>query len=414
MTANGKSRRKRRHRHAERRRHPTTTLRTETQPPLPIDLFHLDPGVAFLNHGSFGATPRAVLAEAQRWQVEMERQPVAFLQRRFLELMEGARRPLAAAVNADPRDLVLFPNATVALNLVARSLDLHPGDEVLASEHEYGAMDRMWRRLCPAAGASYRTAPAPLTNHAAFAEVLWSAVTPRTRALFISHVTSPTALILPVAELCRRARERGIITIVDGAHAPGQIPVDLAAIGADFYAANAHKWLCAPKGAAFLHARPEAQRRLDPLAISWGDAGFAVTGSAFLDELQWTGTRDLSAWLAIPAALRFWEENGGEKVRARCRELARESRRELSHITDVEPLCPDSPEWFAQMFAVPLPPCDGPRLQAELLARHQVEVPVTRWHDGALLRVSVQGYNGPRDLARLAAALADCLPRARR
>lgn len=404
----------RRHRHAVTRRHPRDPLPTEFRPPLPRELFHLDPEVAFLNHGSFGATPRAVLAEAQRWQVEMERQPVAFLQRRFLELMEGARRPLAAALNADPRDVVLFPNATVALNLVARSLALRPGDEVLATEHEYGAMDRMWRRLCAVSGAVYRPAPAPLTDHAAFAEALWSAVTPRTRVLFISHVTSPTALILPVAELCRRARERGIITVVDGAHAPGQIPVDLAAIGADFYAANAHKWLCAPKGSAFLHARPARQRQLEPLAISWGDAGFAVTGSAFLDELQWTGTRDLSAWLAIPAALRFWEENDGETVRARCRELARESRRELSRLAGTAPLCPDSPEWFAQMFAVSLPPCDGARLQADLLARHRVEVPVTRWHDRPLLRVSVQGYNGPRDLARLAAALADCLPRARR
>ena len=387
---------------------------TSAEPPLPRDLFHLDPGVAFLNHGSFGATPRAVLAEAQRWQVEMERQPVEFLQRRFLGLMESARRPLAAALNADPRDLALVTNATVALNLVARSLKLLPGDEVLASEHEYGAMDRMWRRVCAGAGAVYRAAPAPLTDHAAFCDGLWSAVTARTRVLFISHVTSPTALILPVAELCRRARERGIITIVDGAHAPGQIPVDLAAIGADFYAANAHKWLCAPKGSAFLHARPEAQRLVEPLAISWGDAGFAVTGSRFLDELQWAGTRDLSAWLAIPAALRFWEEHGGENVRLRCRQLARESRRELSRLTGAEALCPDSAEWLAQMFAVPLPPCDGPRLQADLLARHQVEVPVTRWRESSLLRVSVQAYNSPWDLARLAEALADCLPRATR
>ena len=376
-------------------------------PPLPRDLFHLDPGVTFLNHGSFGATPRAVLAEAQRWQVEMERQPVAFLQRRFLELMESVRRPLAAYVNADPSDLVLVPNATVALNVVARSLRLGPGDEVVASEHEYGAMDRLWRGVCAAAGAEYRTVPAPLSDHMAFAEALWSAVTPRTRVLFVSHLTSPTALILPAAELCRRARRSGIISVVDGAHAPGQIPVDLAALGSDFYAANCHKWLCAPKGSAFLHARPAAQPLIRPLVASWGDAGFATTGRPFLDELQWTGTRDLSAWLAIPAALRFREENGGEQVSARCRDLARESRRELHAITRTDPLCPESAEWFAQMFAVTLPPCDGPRLQAELLARHGVEVPVTRWRGRPLLRVSVQGYNGAGDLARLATALAE-------
>jgi isopenicillin-N epimerase len=250
----------------------------------------------------------------------------------------------------------------------------------------------------------------PITSAEAIVDAIWAGVTPRTRVLFVSHYTSPTALVLPVRELCRRARAAGILSIVDGAHVLGQLPLDLAEIGADFYTANAHKWLCAPKGAAFLHARPEVQALVAPLVVSWGDAGFATTGRPFLDEQQWTGTRDLSAYLSVPAAIRFWAEHDGERVRAACRELARHFRRELLAQLGEPPLCPDSPEWFAQMFTVALPPCDGPRLQAALYARHRVEVPVMRWRDRPLLRVSVQAYNSPADLARLREALAECLP----
>jgi len=223
------------------------------------DLFLLDPDVIFVNHGSFGACPRPVFAAYQAWQRELERQPVEFLGRRFAALIAEARTALGAYVGAGADDLVYVPNATTGLNIVARSLELAPGDEVLATDHEYGALDRTWRFICAKRGARYVRQPVelPITSAEEVVEAVWAGVTDRTRVLFLSHITSPTAIIIPVAELVRRAREAGIITVVDGAHAPGQIPLDLESLGVDFYAGNCHKWMMAPKGSAFLYARRE-------------------------------------------------------------------------------------------------------------------------------------------------------------
>ena len=369
--------------------------------------FLLAPEWAFLNHGSFGATPRPVFAAYQAWQHELERQPVEFLGRRFAWLMAEARGALASYVGARAQDVAFVPNATTALNIVARSLELRPGDEILTTDHEYGAMDRMWRSVCSRTGAVYRPVPVPLpvTTAGDLAGRLWSAVTPRTRVLFISHITSPTALTFPVADLCRRARKAGILSVVDGAHALGHIPLDLEALGADFYVANAHKWLCAPKGSAFLHARAECQPMIAPLVVSWGTEGFAPTGSLFLDDLQWTGTHDIAAFLAVPAAIRFWEGRRGEEGRACCRALAFEARAAVGAITGLPQICPDSSGWFAQMFALPLPACDGAALQAQLRDDYLVEAPVMIWKGSPYLRISIQVYNTPDDITRLCNAL---------
>src|SRR5712692_3389328 len=222
------------------------------------ELFLLDPDIVFLNHGSFGACPRPVFEEYQRLQLELEREPVEFLglQRRFPALIAAAREQLAAYLGARPDDLVLVPNATTGVNMVARSLRLRQGDEIVATTHEYGGNKLLWRYVCERAGARYLEVP---TWPANAVDELLGAVTPRTRALFVSHVSSPTALLFPVEEICAHARDAGVLTIVDGAHAPGQIALDLERIGADFYAGNCHKWLRSPKGAGFLHARPEVQ-----------------------------------------------------------------------------------------------------------------------------------------------------------
>ena len=378
---------------------------------LPKELFLLDPEIAFLNHGSFGATPRAVFEQYQAWQRELERQPVEFLGRRFAGLMQEARDALAAYVHTAAGNLVYVPNATTALNIVARGLRLNPGDEILTTDHEYGAIDRMWRFLCRKTGAVYRVVPVPLpvTTHGDLVERLWAAVTPRTRVLFFSHITSPTALILPAAELCRRARAAGVLSVVDGAHALGQIPLDLEAVGADVYTANAHKWLCAPKGSAFLYARPGAQALVEPLVVSWGDQGFALSGSPFVDEQQWTGTRDIATYLAVPAAIRFCTEHRWDEVRARCHALASHARRAVMALTGLPPICPDSAEWFGQMATAPLPACDGPRLQARLYDRYRVEVPVMPWGGRQYLRVSIQAYNTADDVARLVDGLRESL-----
>jgi isopenicillin-N epimerase len=376
------------------------------------DLFLLRPGVIFLNHGSFGACPRPVFEVYQAWQRELERQPVEFLGRRFAGLMHQARQALAAFVGAHPDDLIYVPNATTGLNLVARSLPLGPGDEVLATDHEYGALDRTWRFICAKRGARYirQPLPPPVVSEEQVVEAIWSGVTRRTRVLFMSHITSPTAIILPVAQLVRRARAAGIVSVVDGAHAPGQIPLDLEALGADFYAGNCHKWMMAPKGSAFLYARREMQPQLEPLVVSWGWQSETPGPSRFLDEHEWQGTRDIAAYLSVPAAIQFMQAHDWPAVREVCHELVRDARQEVSALTGLEPISPDSPAWYAQMAAFPLPACDGELLQRRLYAEFRVEVPIIAWNGRHLVRVSVQGYNTQSDVDALVEALGRLLP----
>lgn len=378
--------------------------------------FLLRPDMVFLNHGSFGACPRPVFAAWQAWQLEMERQPLEFLglERRYSERLGLARRDLAADLHATPDDLVFVPNATTGINIVARSLDLQPGDEILATDHEYGALDRTWTFLCRKTGALYRRhpIPVPVTTHADFVEQLWSGVTPRTRVIYLSHITSATALVFPVAEICRRARQAGILSIVDGAHAPGQIPLDLEAIGADAYVGNLHKWQMNPKGSAFLHVRPALQPRIEPLVVSWGWESDQPGPSRFQDEQGWQGTRDISAFLSIPAALAFCREHRWDEVRIRCRETLRFGRRLLQERFGLQPLCPDSPEWFVQMSSFFLPEGSRPpaELNRRLWDRHRIECWTSTWNGRGLLRLSIQGYNDEADLKRLADALELELP----
>lgn len=376
------------------------------------DLFLLRPGVVYLNHGSFGACPRPVFERYQAWQRELEAEPVEFLGRRFAELMRGARGALAAFVGADPDDLVFVPNATTGLNAVARSLRLGPGDEVLATDHEYGALDRTWTFICEKRGARYERRPLPLPIRSAeeIIDAVWSGVTGRTRVLFLSHVTSTTAIILPVKELIRRARERGILTVIDGAHAPGQVALDLRALGADFYAGNCHKWMNAPKGSAFLYARREAQALLEPLVVSWGWRSERPGPSRFVDEHEWQGTRDIAAYLTVPAAIEFMREHDWQQVQRACHDLAGSARDRINAITGLPPLTPAGGDWFAQMATVALPPCDHEALQRRLFGEFGIEVPTFAWNGGSYLRVSIQGYNDEADVDALATALSLLLP----
>jgi len=374
--------------------------------------FLLRPGVVFLNHGSYGASPRPVFDAYQEWQRELEGQPVEFLGRRLRGLLEASRAALGAYVGADGDDLVYVPNSTFALNVVARALPLSPGDEVLGTDHEYGAIERTWRFVCGRRGARYVRQAVPLrpSSPDEVVEAIWAGVTPRTRVLFLSHITSPTATVFPIEPLLRRARAAGILSVVDGAHAPGQLPLDLEALGADFYAGNCHKWLCAPKGSAFLHARREVQELLSPLVVSWGWQSDRPGPSRFVDEQQLQGTRDPAAFLAVPAAIRFLEQHDWPAVRRRCHDLLAGARRAIGALTGLPPLTPDTPDWYAQMAAFPLPPCDGPALKERLYRSYQIEVPVTSWQGLAFVRVSVQGYTSAADVAALVGALADLLP----
>lgn len=372
--------------------------------------FLLDHNIVFLNHGSFGACPRPVFENYQRWQLELERQPVEFLGRRFNTVMRAARAPLAAYLQTAADNVVYVPNSTTAINIVARSLRLGPGDEILTTDHEYGAMDRTWRFLCAKSGAAYRaqSIPVPLAGADDLVETLWAGVTPRTRVLFLSHITSPTALTFPVQEICRRAREAEILTIIDGAHAVGQIPLTLDELGADFYTSNCHKWLCAPKGSAFLYVRPECQARVEPLVVSWGWQSDTPGPSQFVDEQEWTGTRDVAAYLATPAAIEFMEAH---RWRAACHALAVETWQRITALTGLPPL--SSEAWFTQMFAAPLPPCDTDALKRRLYDEFGVEVPIVVWNNRPLIRVSIQGYNTRADVDRLMTALERLLPEVR-
>jgi len=381
------------------------------------DLFLLDPDVVFLNHGSFGACPREVFNVFQQWQLELERNPVEFLGRRSAGLLAAARARLAAYLGASAEHLVFVPNATTGVNTVARSLPLRPGDEVLATDHEYGACDAAWRHLCEQRGAVYQRVEIPLPfDRSGFVDRMLAAVTPRTRVLFASHITSTTALIFPVAELCARARERGLLTVIDGAHAPGQIPLDLDSIGADFYTGNAHKWLCAPKGAGFLHARPEHHALLDAPVVSWGYAaavsghtGFdAYTGHTVLERrLQWQGTRDLAAYLTVPAAIDFQTRHDWPAVQQRCHGMARDTLYRFAGRFGLPPVCGDDD--FAQMVVMPVPHRNAEALRQRLFSESRIEIPVTQHAGHTFVRLSVQGYTTAEDIRRLeqAPALAD-------
>jgi isopenicillin-N epimerase len=371
------------------------------------------------------------MAALQRWQLELERNSVEFLGRRSAALLGQARARLAGALGARSEDLVFVPNATTGVNIVARSLALAPGDEVLGTDHEYGACAAAWRFVCARRGARYRPVTIPLPfEPERFVDRLLDAASSRTKVIFASHIASTTALRFPVDELCRRARERGLATVIDGAHAPGQIDLELDAVGADHYAGNAHKWLCAPKGSGFLHARPHAQEALHASVVSWGyvaeaeaepgdgvpatpgattggHTGFAAyTGrTTFERRLQWQGTRDITPWLAVPAALDFLAAHDWPRRRAECRARAIGLMHRVLARSGLRAIGPD--EAFAQMVPIPVRATEPDALRSWLFERHRIEVPVTTHGGRAFVRVSVQVYNSDAELHALERALAE-------
>ncbi len=364
--------------------------------------FLLDDHAVFLNHGSYGACPHPVWDSYAGWQRQVERQPVEF-SRRHEALLASARTSLAAMVNVQPDDLAFVVNATSGINVIARSFPLGPGDEILSTDLEYGALHLTWEHLCQRFGASYVKAqiPTPFTSHDEIVEALWSRVTDRTKAIYLSHITSGTAAIMPIAEICRRARASGILTIVDGAHAPGQIPLDLTELGADIYSGNCHKWLCAPKGSAFLYVHPDQQEWIESLTISWGWR----PDNTFLSRNQQQGTRDISAFLAVPRAIEFQREHHWDAVRESCHERLRAFRHHMHDRYGIEPLYPNTGEWFIQMALIEIPATDPVWLHHTLLHNHNIEIPCMRHGDTSCVRVSVQGYVSDDDLDALDCAI---------
>ena len=375
--------------------------------------FLLDPDVIFLNHGSFGATPRPVFEAYQHWQRCLEAQPVYFFTTELPRHLQNARQALGQYLGVDGNDLVYIPNVTFGVNIVARSLHLGPGDEVLTTDHEYGACDNVWRYLSQQKGFTYQqqAIPLPISSPEAIVEQFWQGVTVNTKVIFLSHITSYTALRMPVEAICARAQATGILTVIDGAHAPGQLPLDLSVIGADFYTGNCHKWLCSPKGAAFLYTRPDKQHLIEPLVVGWGwgDERPFTFGSDYLDFHQWLGTNDLSAYLAVPTAIQFQAQHNWEQIRQQCHQLACYAYHQLNALTGLPPIYPATTDFFQQLFTAPLPSVTPHHLKTYLYGEHHIEIPIISWQNQPFMRVSVQAYNTQSEVDTLIQALSTYL-----
>ncbi len=383
-------------------------------------LWQLDRRIAFLNHGSFGACPRPVLQFQQRLRNRLERQPIRFFVRELEALWDQTRAAIGRFVGANPADLVFVPNATAGVNTVLRSLRFRRGDELLVTDQEYNACRNALEYAAARAGARVVVArlPFPLKSETELVEAVMGPVTGRTRLLLIDHVTSQTGLVLPVEEFVARLKRKGVLVLVDGAHAPGMLPLNLRALGADFYTGNCHKWMCAPKGAAFLHVQPEHQPDIHPLIISHGANSPRTDRSRFLLEFGWTGTLDPTAWLSVPEAIRCvgtMLPGGWPAVMRRNRRLALAARDLLGEALGIPHPGPDS--MIGSLAAVPLADgksCELPQtplyldpLQDWLLEEYRMEVPIVPWPapPKRILRVSAALYNALPQYERLAEAL---------
>jgi isopenicillin-N epimerase len=386
----------------------------------------LRPDTIYLNHGSFGPPPRSVRRARQAWQDALDQQPMDFFVRQYEPAWRKARQRLAQFVGTSEGNLIFVDNATAAMNIVANSFPLSEGDEVLLTDHEYGAVGRIWQRACQRQGARVRTVelPMPCEELSVLVEAVSAALTERTRLLVVSHITSATAIILPVAELTRRAHARGVAVAIDGPHAVAQVPLAIDALGCDFYAASCHKWLSAPFGSGFLYVAPRWQADVQPSVLSWGRLPPGQVES-WSDEFLWLGTRNPAALLAVPEAIALLERVGLEAFRARTHALARYARARMLEWTQLAPLVPDDPRWYGSMAHVPLPaprdrgssprgvgekradahaarPCPvGHPLQEQIWQTLRIEVPVIEFRGRRYLRISCHLYNDHAQIDRL-------------
>ena len=384
------------------------------------NLWLLDPGIDFLNHGSFGSCPRAVLEFQQAVRARMERQPVQFFVRDLEGMLDEAREELGRFVGADAEDLVFVPNATTGVNSVLRSLRFQSGDELLVTDHEYNACRNALDFVAEAAGARIVVAhaPFPLATADSMAEAVLEGVTARTRLALLDHVTSQTGLIFPIERIAAELAGRGVEILVDGAHAPGMTPLRLRELGVTYYTGNCHKWLCAPKGAGFLYVRRDRQERIRPTVISHGANSPRTDRSRFLIEFGWMGTGDPSAYLSVPEAIRYVGSlvpGGWPEVMRRNHELAVSGRKIICRALGIAAPCPD--ELIGSLASLPISdateraPQTSPLyldpLQEKLLREHAIEVPIIPWPGPPkrIVRISAQLYNRESQYARLGRAL---------
>jgi isopenicillin-N epimerase len=370
--------------------------------------FLLDQDVTYLNHGAFGACPNLIFTDYQKWQAALERQPTSFITQALPKHLKESKKALADYINCEADDFFFVPNPTFAINIVMRSLNLKPGDEILATNHEYGAMDRTWNFYCKQSGAKYirQEITLPIISKEQIIDEFWKGYTHNTKVIFLNQISSVTSLIFPVREICEKAQQLGLIVIVDGAHVPGHIALDIQQIDADYYTGTLHKWMLAPKGSSFLWVKKEFQERLDPLVVSWGyDSDFQQ--NQFLDYHEFNGTRDMSAFLTAAACISFLKENEWESVSANCKKLIRANYPRFCELVGSKPICPVTEEFLGQMCSIPIKTEKPLELKAMLIEKYKIEIPVMKINSRFFLRISLNGYNSEADLDKLYAALQD-------
>jgi len=374
----------------------------------------LDPSIIYFNHGSFGACPKPIFNNLIEWQKKLELEPTKHLAYDIFPLLEKSRKSLSNYVGCHMDDVIFSPNPSTALNTVIKSLELKSNDEILSTNHEYGALDKTWNFICKKTGANYiqQKITLPLISNEDFINQFCNGLTAKTKIIFLSHITSSTGLIFPVKEICKIAKEKGILCIIDGAHVPGHINLNIREINPDVYVGACHKWMCSPKGVSFLYVKKELQNRIDPLVISWGydSEGTSLlpgkndkTYKQFISYHEWQGTRDMSAYLTIPETIKFLNDNNWSSVASKCREINLWARKEINNLLGQSSLC--SEEFLGQMSSIYLDFTNPVDAQIDFYKKYNIQIPFIIWNDISLIRISIQAYNTKEDVYKLLEAL---------
>jgi len=373
--------------------------------------FLLNKDITFLNHGSFGACPKPIFEAYQNFQLELESDPVDFIVKKAPQYLKIAKNRLAKYIGCDASDFFFTPNPTFAVNTIMRSIHLQTGDEILTTNHEYGAMDRTWHFYCKKSGAKYirQEISLPIVSKEQIIEDFWKGYTPKTKVVFLNQISSSTALIFPVKEICDKAKQLGLITIVDGAHVPGHIDLNITDLNPDYYTGTLHKWMLAPKGSSFLYVKKEFQKELDPLVVSWGYESLFPSESQFLDYHEIQGTRDISAYLCTPTVIDFLEQNNWKQKSATCKQMVLANYQRFCDLVGTKPICPITTEFLGQMASIPIRTKNPIELKDLLYDKYKIQIPVMPLNDGVYLRYSINAYNSQEDLDVLYKALEDII-----
>jgi len=380
--------------------------------------FLLDPEITFLNHGSYGSCPKPVFEVYQKYQTDLESHPIKFMQEDVYKLLEISRESLSHYVNCDKDDLIFVTNPTQAVGTVIHNILINSNDEVLSTNLEYGSCDRMWTYDADQKGYKYIQAEInlPIEDKETFLNQFWSYASDQTKYVFISQITSTTGMILPIPEIVAEAKKRGIKTIIDGAHVPAHIPLDIKELDPDYYTGALHKWLCCPKGSSFLYVKKEKQDGIQPMLKSWGwgeeyekfkSSVQLHSPSRFINVFQWQGTRDMSTFFTVPEAIQFQEEHDWDSVRLRSINMVIEARNRINEITKLPKICPD--DWLGQMATILFPIDDTVAFKKTLYNDYQIEMPVMRHIEHTAFRISIQGYNNQEDIDHLINALEELI-----